>query len=206
MLNSPVLPGEFNDCVIFCLGLHEYARPSLGFFKEEFTMFSTLGSRRNFAARLASLFTGAGATALLTASASPSAQGPTGVQKLDYAGKPSDPGDFITPLIIHNGVIYIAGQGAHSRDPEDKFPLDIATHTKKVMDNVKTLVEMGGGTLDSILQLTVYLAKIEDYAGMNQVFKTYFPHGGPARTTVAVAALPGQSLVEINCTSAVVRR
>ena len=47
---------------------------------------------------------------------------------------------------------------------------------------------------------------IEDYDGMNKVFKSYFPSGGPARTTVAVAALPGQSLVEINCTAAVVRK
>jgi len=56
------------------------------------------------------------------------------------------------------------------------------------------------------LQLTVYLAKIDDYDGMNKVFKTYFPHGGPARTTVAVAALPGNSLVEINCIAAVTRK
>ena len=67
----------------------------------------------------------------------------------------------------------------------------IDTHTKKVMENIKLLVEAGGGTMDSILQLTVFLTKIEDFEGMNTVFKTYFPHGGPARTTVAVAALPG---------------
>jgi enamine deaminase RidA (YjgF/YER057c/UK114 family) len=73
------------------------------------------------------------------------------------------------------------------------------------MDSVKTLVEAGGGTMDSILQLTVFLAKIDDYDGMNKVFKTYFPHGGPARTTVAVAALPGNSLVEINCIAAITR-
>ena len=42
--------------------------------------------------------------------------------------------------------------------------------------------------MDSILQLTVYLANIDDYDGMNKIFKTYFPNGGPARTTVAVAA------------------
>jgi 2-iminobutanoate/2-iminopropanoate deaminase len=84
--------------------------------------------------------------------------------------------------------------------------MDAETHTKKVLDNVKTLVEAGGGTMDSVLQLTVFLAKIEDYADMNKVFKTYFPNGGPARTTVAVAALPGQSLVEINCIAAVVRK
>src|SRR5271157_1831415 len=167
-------------------------------------MFSNLSSRRSFAARLASLFTGVGAVSLLSNSAPAAAQAPSGVQKLDYEGKPAGSG-FITPLIIHNGTIYIAGQGAHSHDSSE-FPMDIETHTKKVMESVKTLVERGGGTMDSILQLTVYLADIDFYEGMNNVFKTYFPNGGPARTTVAVAALPGKSLVEINCTAAVVKK
>jgi 2-iminobutanoate/2-iminopropanoate deaminase len=166
-------------------------------------MFSNLTSRRGFAARLASLFTGVGAASLLSNSTATAAQAPGGVQKLDYEGKPAGTG-FITPLIIHNGVIYIAGQGAHSHDSSE-FPMDIETHTKKVMENVKTLVTTGGGTMDSILQLTVFLANIDHYDGMNSVFKTYFPKGGPARTTVAVAALPGKSLVEINCTAAVVK-
>jgi 2-iminobutanoate/2-iminopropanoate deaminase len=165
-------------------------------------MFSSFTSRRSFAARLASLFTGVGAVSLLSDSAA--AQAPSGVQKLDYEGKTAGNG-FITPLIIHNGVIYIAGQGAHSHDSSE-FPMDIETHTKHVMENVKTLVTTGGGTMDSILQLTVYLADIDFYEGMNNVFKTYFPNGGPARTTVAVAALPGKSLVEINCTAAVVKK
>jgi len=167
-------------------------------------MFSTLSSRRSFAARFASLFTGAGVASLFADSSLAFAQAPTGVQKLDYEGKTAGTG-FITPLIIHNGVIYIAGQGAHSHDSSE-FPMDIETHTKKVMENVKTLVERGGGTMDSILQLTVYLADIDFYEGMNSVFKTYFPNGGPARTTVAVAALPGKSLVEINCIAAVVKK
>jgi 2-iminobutanoate/2-iminopropanoate deaminase len=74
------------------------------------------------------------------------------------------------------------------------------------LDSVKKLVEAGGATMDSIVQLTVFLAKIDDYDGMNKVFKTYFPHGGPARTTVAVAALPGNSLVEINCIAALPKK
>lgn len=169
-------------------------------------MFSAHTSRRKFASRVASLFTGAGLASLIGASSPAVAEEQGGVRKMDYEGKPATGGGFITPLIVYNGVIYIAGQGAHSHDPEGKFATDIETHTTKVMDNVKTLVEAGGGAMDSILQLTVYLTKIEDYDGMNKVFKTYFPHGGPARTTVAVAALPGQSLVEINCTAAVVRK
>jgi 2-iminobutanoate/2-iminopropanoate deaminase len=153
---------------------------------------------------LASLFTGVGAASLLSNPAPAAAQAPSGVQKLDYEGKTAGNG-FITPLVVHNGTIYIAGQGAHSHDSSD-FPMDIETHTKKVMENVKTLVTKGGGTMDSILQLTVYLADIDFYEGMNNVFKTYFPNGGPARTTVAVAALPGKSLVEINCIAAVVNK
>jgi enamine deaminase RidA (YjgF/YER057c/UK114 family) len=167
-------------------------------------MFSNLTSRRSFAARLASLFTGVGALSLFSDSTPAAAQAPSGVQKLDFEGKPADK-SFITPLIIHNGVIYIAGIGAHSHNKAD-FPKDITNHTKSVMESVKSVIGTGGGTMDSILQLTVYLANIEDYGGMNDVFKTYFPNGGPARTTVAVAALPGDSLVEINCTAAVVKK
>jgi len=167
-------------------------------------MFDNLTSRRGFTARLASFFTGVGAASLLPNAAPASAQAPSGVQKLDYEGKTAGNG-FITPLVIHNGVIYIAGQGAHSHDSSD-FPMDIETHTKRVMENVKTLVTAGGGTMDSILQLTVFLVNIDFYEGMNNVFKTYFPNGGPARTTVAVAALPGKSLVEINCIAAVVKK
>jgi 2-iminobutanoate/2-iminopropanoate deaminase len=165
-------------------------------------MLSNFTSRRNFAVRLAALFPGLGLAGIVAPSASAQEQG--GVQKLDYEGKQAGTG-FITPLIVHNGVIYIAGQGAHSRDSKAEFPKDIENHTKSVMNNVKILVEAGGGTMDSILQLTVYLTTIDSYDGMNKVFKTYFPNGGPARTTVAVAALPGDSLVEINCTAAVVR-
>lgn len=168
-------------------------------------MFSSLTTRRNFAARLASFFSGASIAGWAATSSASAAPPQGGVQKLDYEGKPSSGTGFITPLIVHNGVIYIAGQGAHSHDKGETFPKDIENHTRHVMESVKTLVEAGGGTMDSILQLTVYLANIDHYDGMNQVFKTYFPHGGPARTTVAVAALPGDSLVEINCTAAVVK-
>jgi len=170
-------------------------------------MLSNLFTRRAFAGQLATFFSGLGLAALASPSAAAQAKEDTGgVKKLDYEGKPASEKGFITPLITHNGVLYIAGQGAHSHDTGETFPMDIENHTKRVMESVKTLVEAGGGAMDSILQLTVYLAKIDDYDGMNKVFKTYFPHGGPARTTVAVAALPGNSLVEINCIAAITRK
>lgn len=169
-------------------------------------MLVNLFSRRTFATRLAALFPGLGLTAAMSSPSAAGSKQKTGaVAKLDWDAKPANPKSFITPLIIHNGVIYIAGQGAHSHDTGEEFPMDIENHTKRVMENVRHLVGTGGGTMDSILQLTVYLAKIDDYDGMNKVFKTYFPNGGPARTTVAVANLPGNSLVEINCIAAVTK-
>jgi 2-iminobutanoate/2-iminopropanoate deaminase len=163
-------------------------------------------TRRKFATRFASLFSAAGAATLLTHAASAKASAsPDGmVRKLNDEGKPADANQFITPIVAHNGVIYVAGQGAHDEGPAASW--DIGKHTTTVMEKVKKLVETGGSNLDNVVQLSVFLAKIEDYDGMNKVFKTYFPHGGPARTTVAVAALPGNSLVEINCIAALPKK
>lgn len=162
-------------------------------------------SRRSFAVRIGSLLAGLGfANTVFASQSSPSNSGQSGVQKLDYEGKPASGKQMITSLIVHNGLIYISGQGAN--DAGDVQGADIGSHTKKVMDNVKKLVEAGGGTMDSILQLTVYLGNLDFYDGMNKVFKDYFPNGGPARTTVAVAGVPGHSLLEINCIAAVTRK
>lgn len=104
---------------------------------------------------------------------------------------------------VHNNLIFISGQGANDNGAVQG--MDIEAHARKVLDNVKDLVEAGGGTMDSILQLTVYLATLEDYEAMNKVYRTYFPNGGPARTTVAVAGVPGRSLLEVNCIAAVAK-
>ena len=77
-------------------------------------MFSTLSTRRGFAARVAAFLPGLGIAGMFSSTAS-AAEDQGNVKKLDYEGKPASRTGFITPLIVHNGVIYIAGQGAHSR-------------------------------------------------------------------------------------------
>jgi 2-iminobutanoate/2-iminopropanoate deaminase len=162
-------------------------------------------TRRAFAGRCASVLSALGITAgvlpnraLAQSTGAPDAGG---IRKLNSEGKPGSEKDVIMPVIVHHGLIYVAGQGAH--DNRDSKEWTIESHTTMVMDKIKKHVEIGGGTMDSILQLNVFLVKIEHWDGMHKVFSTYFPHGGPARTTVAVAALPGDSLVEINCIAAV---
>ena len=168
-------------------------------------MISDTFTRRNFAVRLAPVLSALGLAAMLPKdSAAKMSKHEMGVTKLDEEGKPNQGNSFIMPIVIHNGVAYIAGVGAHDSGAADSW--EIGAHTTKVMDNIKKLVEAAGSTMDDVLQLSVFLIKIDHYDGMNKVFKTYFPHGGPARTTVAVAALPGNSLVEINCIAAVTKK
>jgi len=153
-------------------------------------------TRRIFASRFAVVFSALGITSAV--GMAPSAgQDASGIRKLNAEGKPGSDKDIIMPVIVHNGLIYVSGQGAH--DSRDQKEWTIESHTSMVMDKVKKLVEVGGGTMDTVLQANVFLVKIEHWDAMHKVFSTYFPHGGPARTTVAVAALPGDSLVEINC-------
>ena len=165
-------------------------------------------SRRMFALRFASVLSALGVSAAVAptramASGSPPRDA-SGIRKLNSEGKPGSEKDVIMPVIIHNGLIYVSGQGAH--DTRDQKEWTIESHTTNVMDKIKKHVEIGGGTMDTVLQANVFLTKIENWDGMHKVFGTYFPHGGPARTTVAVAALPGDSLVEINCIAAVAKK
>ncbi len=163
-------------------------------------------TRRSFTARFAGFFSALGITTVASRTLSaqtPAAQGPSGLRKLNEEGKPGTEKEAIMPVVVYNGLIYVSGQGAH--DSRDQKEWTIESHTTTVMNKVKKMVEIGGGSMDSVLQMNVYLVKIEHWDGMHKVFSTYFPHGGPARTTVAVAALPGNSLVEINCIAAVTR-
>jgi 2-iminobutanoate/2-iminopropanoate deaminase len=165
-------------------------------------------SRRTFALRFASVLSALGVTAAVlptrAIAQSSAPQDANGIRKLNGEGKPGSEKDIIMPVIVYNGLLYVSGQGAH--DTRDQKEWTIESHTSMVMEKVKKLVEVGGGSMDSVLQANVFLVKIEHWDGMHKVFSTYFPHGGPARTTVAVAALPGDSLVEINCIAAVTRK
>lgn len=161
-------------------------------------------SRRTFALRFASMLSALGIASASRALAQAPATESSGIRKLNAEGKTGSEKDVIMPVVVHNGLMYVSGVGAH--DSRDSKEWTIESHTTMVMDKIKKMVEIGGGTMDTVLQANVFLVKIEHWDGMHKVFATYFPHGGPARTTVAVAALPGDSLVEINCIAAVAKK
>src|ERR1017187_2766637 len=118
-------------------------------------------TRRTFAARFASVLSALGVPAAVLpnrALAQNAAAQDGGIRKLNSEGKPGSEKDVIMPVIVHRGLIYVAGQGAH--DTRDSKEWTIESHTSMVMDKVTKLVEVGGGTVDSILQTNVFLVKI----------------------------------------------
>lgn len=76
---------------------------------------------------------------------------------------------------------------------------DIAAQTQRVFDNIQAVLEDSGLTMDDVIKCNVYLVDMNDFAVMNAAYGTRFSSPYPARTTVAVAALPLGARVEIEC-------
>ncbi|SBW03231.1 conserved hypothetical protein [uncultured delta proteobacterium] len=80
--------------------------------------------------------------------------------------------------------IYVAGQR-----PADaatgKIPEDFASQAKQVLENVRHVLEAGGGTMDDVVKVTVYLTDIANFAAFNAIYTTYFSPPFPTRTTVS---------------------
>jgi len=93
-----------------------------------------------------------------------------------------------------NGMIFIAGKGAH-------FEGDIKAHTDHVLKELEKELINAGSSMEKVLKVTVFLNDIADYKAMNEVYKGRFGQKPPVRTTVAVAkgGVPGDSLVEMDC-------
>ena len=78
------------------------------------------------------------------------------------------------------------------------FPEGIEAQTNASLENVKTILENAGSSMDKILKTTVFLKDINDFAAMNGVYATFFSEGSyPSRSAIEVARLPKDALVEI---------
>jgi 2-iminobutanoate/2-iminopropanoate deaminase len=97
-----------------------------------------------------------------------------------------------------NGFIFISGQLAIDPSTQQVVSGDIAAQTDRVLRNVSTILEAAGSSLDKVVRSGVFLKSMDDFAAMNEVYGRYFISIRPARTTVEVARLPKDVLVEID--------
>jgi len=97
-----------------------------------------------------------------------------------------------------NGLIFSSGQVAIDPATQEVIAGDVGAQTERVMKNLSAILAASGSRLDQVLRSTVFLKSMDDFAAMNAVYAKYFSASPPARSTVEVARLPKDVLVEID--------
>ena len=104
-----------------------------------------------------------------------------------------------SPAIIEGKLVFVSGQGPLDPKTGEYLKGDITSETRQVFENIKEILKAAGTKMESVLKVNVYLRDINDFAAMNEVYKTYFEAPYPARTTIQAGALPRGFAVEIEC-------
>jgi 2-iminobutanoate/2-iminopropanoate deaminase len=104
--------------------------------------------------------------------------------------------------IAFSNFVFCAGQ--IPLDPATGFLVDgdVTAQTRRVIENIKAVLAAAGATLTDVVKSTVFLLDMNDFAAMNAVYAEYFTAPFPARSTIQVARLPKDALVEIEVIAA----
>jgi 2-iminobutanoate/2-iminopropanoate deaminase len=97
-----------------------------------------------------------------------------------------------------NGLVFTSGQVAIDPSNQQVIAGDVAAQTERVLRNLSEILEAAGSGLGKVVRCTVFLKNMNDFTAMNEVYGKYFSSAPPARSTVEVARLPKDMLVEID--------
>ena len=103
-----------------------------------------------------------------------------------------------SPAIKAGNLLFISGQIPVDPTTGNLIQGDIAAQADQVMRNLTALLRAGGASFTNVVRTTVYLADMNDFAGMNEVYSRYIVDPPPARATVQVARLPRDVKIEID--------
>jgi 2-iminobutanoate/2-iminopropanoate deaminase len=120
---------------------------------------------------------------------------PRDIVKTDAAPQAIGP---YSQAIKANGFVFVSGQTALDPRTGQMVGQDIKTQTRRVLDNIKAVLHAAGTSLDNVVRCSVFLKDMNDFGPMNEEYGSYFRELPPARTTVQVAKLPRDALVEID--------
>ena len=99
--------------------------------------------------------------------------------------------------VVANGMVFTSGQIALT--PEGiMLEDDVVIQSKQVLKNLKAVLEEAGASMDNVIKTTIFLASMDDFAVVNEIYAEAFGAHKPSRSTVAVKTLPKNALVEID--------
>ena len=104
--------------------------------------------------------------------------------------------------VVANGMVYTSGQIALTPDGvmlED----DVVLQTKQVLNNLQAVLEEAGSSMSQVVKTTIFIASMDDFGVINEIYEEAFGSHKPARATVAVKTLPKNALVEIDAVALV---
>ena len=111
---------------------------------------------------------------------------------------PSAIGPYSQAISI-NGMVYTSGQIALMEDGSDELlSKDVGIQTQKVLQNLEAVLEEAGSSMQNVIKTTIFLANMDDFVTVNEIYEKKFNSHKPARSTVAVKTLPKNALVEID--------
>jgi 2-iminobutanoate/2-iminopropanoate deaminase len=99
--------------------------------------------------------------------------------------------------ILANGLVFLSGQVAIDPKTNQFIGGSIEEQTRQSLDNLSAVLQSVGSTLNKALKTTVFLKDLADFEIMNKVYGEYFPEHKPARSTIQIARLPKDALIEI---------
>lgn len=134
--------------------------------------------------------------AQLFMTAAMAADAPHGPEAVSSPAAPAAIGPY-SQAILANGTLYVSGQIALDPKSGQISATDIRGQTKQVLANLTAVLAAAQMTLADAVQVQVFLADLEDFAAMNEVYATAFKPPFPARFTVQVARLPRDARIEI---------
>jgi 2-iminobutanoate/2-iminopropanoate deaminase len=105
--------------------------------------------------------------------------------------------------VIANGFLFASGQVAFDPKTGELVLSDIASETKQVMENIKSILEAAELTFAHVVKTTIFLSDMALFTQVNEVYGSYFTKDFPARETVAVKTLPRNVNIEISITAVV---
>ena len=96
------------------------------------------------------------------------------------------------------GLIFVSGQVSIDPATQQVIAGNVAAQTERVIENLGAILQASGSSLAKVVRSTVFLKNMDDFIAMNEVYGRYFNSHPPARSTVEVARLPKDVLVEID--------
>ena len=120
------------------------------------------------------------------------------LEQIQTDGAPAAIGPY-SQAIKAGGWILCSGQVAIDPETQQFLGGSVRQQTQRALENLRAVLEAAGSDLNHVARCTVFLADMADFPAVNEVYATFFGEVRPARATVAVAGLPKDALVEIDC-------